>query len=241
MTSPNKKPLIELSQLSFSFSSKEPLLKDVSFSIHPGEFLAIIGPNGSGKSTLLKLILGELVPKKGKITRQPDLKVSYVPQSLIFDPHFPITALEVVMGGLFNQKERKQTALSMLKQLEMDTCKDHLFGSLSGGQAQRVLIARALVSNPTLLLLDEPTASVDLKTERTIIDLISSQKEHCATLMVTHHLQTVLQAVDGILSVQQQTTYMKPKEVCEHFALGLYHTPLIETDPTHFINHSAAR
>lgn len=230
----NNKPLVHIEHLFFGFKPNEQFLKDVSFSLFPHQFIALIGPNGSGKSTLLKLILKELLPTEGKITLEKNMKIAYVPQALSFDSRFPITTFEVVLGGCFKLKNKQQAAEKALDDVGMLDFKLAPFGTLSGGQAQRVLVARALAQQPTLLLLDEPTASVDTEAEDTILRLIASQKNRCATLMVTHHLQSILSSVDGILCLQQGTAFMKPKEVCEHFALGLYHEPLINMKPDHF-------
>lgn len=232
----NKTPLMQVEGLFFGFNPNEPILKDVSFSLHTNEFIALIGPNGSGKSTLLKLLLRELMPNKGKILLNPDVRIAYVPQNLSFDARFPITALEVVLGGCFRLQNKKIAAERALQEVGMLPYKNATFGTLSGGQMQRVLIARAFVQKPTLLLLDEPTASVDTETENSILQILSSQKNRCATLMVTHNLKTILSAIDGIICLQQGMAYMKPKEVCEHFALGLYHEPLIEMDSDHFLD-----
>lgn len=227
-------PLLHLEKLSFGFRPNDEVLKDVTFSLFSRQFVAIIGPNGSGKSTLLKLILKELMPTKGKLTRQPHLKIAYVPQKLTFDTLFPITVLDVVLGGCFTLQNKEEAAKKALEEVGLLHLQDSSFGTLSLGQAQRVLMARALAQEPTLLLLDEPTASVDKEAEDTILRLLISQKRKGAILMVTHHIHSILSHVDGILCLQQKVVLMKPKEVCEHFALGLYHEPLINMNVDHF-------
>ncbi len=155
---------IKSNHLFFQYE-ETPILENVTFSIAPGEFIGIFGPNGGGKTTLLKLLLGFLKPQKGslellgqspKIARE---KVGYVPQISHLDRQFPITALEVVMMGCLDKspwhsytpdaKEQSRKALSEVGMLDFQ---NNSFGTLSGGQAQRVLIARALVSKPTILL-----------------------------------------------------------------------------------------
>src|SRR3989339_1010 len=106
--------------------------------------------------------------------------------------------------------------------------KNHSFGKLSGGQAQRVLIARALASNPKLLILDEPTASIDPQAEEEILQILKSLKGNITILMVTHDLQTIIQNVEKLLCVHRHVHVLSPSEVCEHFGLGLYHSPLIK-------------
>ena len=231
------KPVLSIKNLCFGFSSKEEVFHNISFSVDEGAFLAIIGPNGSGKSTLLKLILGELKPRRGSIEIMPSTRISYVPQRHIFDKNFPITVLEVVMGGcltISKTKERQERALEALQDMNLLEQKNHSFGELSGGQAQRVLIARALASRPSLLLLDEPTSHIDAPTEGAFLDQMRAQKKKMTILMVTHNVQATLAGVDGILSLHGGEAYMRPKELCEHFALGLYHEPHIEIDEEHF-------
>ena len=229
--------MLEVRDLCFGFTAKEEVFHHISFTIEDGSFIAIIGPNGSGKSTLLKLILGELDAKRGTLIIEPSARIAYVPQTHTFDKKFPITVLEVVLGGcldIHSVQERKKRALEALQDVNMMAHENASFGSLSGGQAQRVLIARALARNPTLLLLDEPTSHIDTETEVTLMKYIRSQKKKMTILMVTHNLQATLGSVDGILSLHGGQAYMRPKDVCEHFALGLYHEPLFDLDEEHF-------
>ncbi len=252
---PHHYSAIEIDNLSFGYSSSDMVLKNVSLSIERGQFLGIIGPNGGGKSTLLKLILGFLKPTQGEIRffgtheeRQKGL-LAYVPQSLQFDKKFPITAIEVVLSGRarnlniwgrYSSYDRNE-AEKALHKVGLLAIRDQPFGTLSGGQAQRVLIARALASEPQILLLDEPTASVDCEAETEVLSLIHSLIGTMTILMVTHDLRAALTKVDGIVCVQGGALFMQPKEVCEHFALGLYHFPLIQTGPSHFTQESSKK
>ncbi len=240
---------IKVENLSFGYHPKECILNDVSFSVAAGQFLGIIGPNGGGKSTLLKLLLGLLEPWKGSIlinnTPPPTPRVGYVPQAFQFDKYFPITALEVVLGGRARNlswagrysKEDREAAQTALARVGLSHLESHPFGSLSGGQAQRILIARALGSEPTVLLLDEPTSSTDPSAEAAILETIHSLQEGMTILMVTHNLSAILSHVEGILCVQGGAVMLHPKDVCEHFALGLYHIPLLETPKDHLTHH----
>jgi len=237
------KPNIEIDNLSFSYKNN-PVLTQVTMKVFPGEFIGIIGPNGGGKTTLLKLIMGFLKPTQGKITvfgeapgARPgkQSKLAYVPQSARFDREFPISVMEVVLSGLLSQlpwygsfrSSDKQAALDALKLVGMEGFSHLTFGTLSGGQAQRVLIARALVSHPQILLLDEPTASVDSKAEADIYALLKKLKGQMTILMVTHDLNAAVNQVERLISVQGRIQSLKAEEVCEHFAMGLYHTPLV--------------
>lgn len=218
------------------------VLKDASFTIDEGAFTGIIGPNGGGKTTLLKLILGFLKPVSGKIhifgkTPQHSLQqLAYVPQTVRFDRQFPISVMELVLSGRLSRlpwygtysKQDIDAAHRALKMVKLEDLKDCAFGTLSGGQAQRALIARALVSEPKLLLLDEPTASVDSQAEADIYDILNELKSQMTILMVTHDLRSAIDRVQKVLCVQGDVISLKPEEVCEHFAIGLYHAPLIK-------------
>jgi zinc transport system ATP-binding protein len=248
MHSPNnrsmdKLPVIELENVSFAYPGNL-VLRDVSFQVYPGEFIGMIGPNGGGKTTLLKLILGFLKPLKGTVKvfgevagSSPTLnRLAYVPQAIRFDRDFPISVEEVVLSGLishlpwhgrFHTADRI-AAQEALEKIGLPHLAKASFGTLSGGQAQRVLIARALVSNPQLLLLDEPTASVDSQAEADIYALLNWLKGQMTILMVTHDLRAAIEQVGRILCVQGSVLSLKPEEVCKHFAFGLYHMPLIQ-------------
>jgi zinc transport system ATP-binding protein len=242
--------VVDIEHLFFSYTYT-PVLFDISLKVQAGEFIGLIGPNGGGKTTLLKLIMGFLKPSKGKIRvfgESPrslrvgrSLPLAYVPQSIRFDREFPISVLDVVLSGLlsrlpwygwFHQKERS-AAFEALEKVGLEKFYKHPFGTLSGGQAQRVLIARALVSQPQLLLLDEPTASVDSQAEADIYAILKELKGKMTIMMVTHDLRAAIDHVQRVFCVQGNVLSLKPEEVCEHFAIGLYHAPLIQTIGTH--------
>ncbi len=236
-------PLITVKNLSFSYD-KSPILEDVNLTIGPGEFIGIFGPNGGGKTTLLKLLLGMLPPQKGSILingnspKEFSRQMGYVPQMTRFDKAFPISVIEVVLMGCLATlkwwggypKDAKEKALKALRAVGLSHLAGQSFGTLSGGQAQRALIARAIVNEPKLLLLDEPTASVDPQAEATIHKLLQELNQQMTIVMVTHDLQTIIDKAERLICVQRQVTCLKAKEVCEHFALGLYHTPLTSKD-----------
>lgn len=239
------KPVIKVDSLSFAYQDSF-VLKDVTFHIDAGEFVGIIGPNGGGKTTLLKLLMGFLKPTTGMIQvfdespTQAQQHLSYVPQSMRFDRQFPISALDVVLLGKLSQltwygrfhHKDKIAACEALEKVGLLEFKDHAFGALSGGQVQRVLIARALVSNPDLLLLDEPTASIDVHAEAEIYTLLQSLKGTMTILMVTHDLKAATDYVQKVLCVQHSVVTLNPQDVCEHFAMGLYHPRLINLQKT---------
>lgn len=235
---------VTLDHVSFAYQDAL-VLKDISVAVKPGEFIGVIGPNGGGKTTLLKLIMGFLKPTSGKITLFSEpannaiQQISYVPQSLRFDKQFPISVIELVMGGrlshlpwygIFSKKD-KEIALHALERVGLIDFQHRSFGNLSGGQAQRALIARALASEPKLLLLDEPTASVDANAETDIYKILKELQNKITIMMVTHNLRAAIELVDRVICVQQTAVVLKPQEVCEHFAFGLYHAPLIKLTP----------
>lgn len=238
--------VIQTDQLCFSYDKTGPTLQSVCIEIKEKEFIAVFGPNGGGKTTLLKLILGLLKPTRGNIWLLGDSPektrhlVGYVPQRIKFDKDFPITTLDVVMMGALHQltrwgrypRDTKQLAKQLLDTVGLSHRQEACFGSLSGGEAQRALIARALMAKPQLLILDEPTAHIDDKGEERVYELLAELNKEMTIVMVTHDLQTVVSRVNRLLCVQTQVTSLHASTVCEHFALGLYHTPL--TSPSHF-------
>jgi zinc transport system ATP-binding protein len=234
-------PIIEFDNISFAYQ-ESLVLEKVSCKIFPNEFIGIIGPNGGGKTTLLKLIMGFLKPNQGSIflfgqppTIAKQSLLAYVPQSMLFDRKFPINVEEVVLSGLlgklpwygFFKEPEKQAAREALKKVGLQDLIHCSFGNLSMGQAQRVLIARALVSKPKLLLLDEPTASVDSQAEAEIYSILKELKSNMTILMVTHDLRAAINHVDRVICVQKSVLSLQLQEVCEHFAVGLYHKPLL--------------
>jgi zinc transport system ATP-binding protein len=233
-------PVVEIKDLEFGYH-ETPILENVNLTIHSGEFIGIFGPNGGGKTTFLKVLMGFLKPRKGEIFLfQSSIKsgrprIGYVPQVTRFDQQFPLSVLELVYMGLLSKSswwggislEAKQKAQECLAKVGLLDKQHQAFGTLSGGQAQRALIARALASDPHLLLLDEPTASVDIDAEQEIYQILKSLKGTMTILMVTHHLQGIIDQAERLFCIQRLVTVVSPKDVCEHFALGLYHSPLL--------------
>jgi len=227
--------IIAINNLWFKYGD-ETALQDVTLHIDQGECIGIFGPNGGGKTTLLKLLLGLLKPWKGDIRvygeTPPVADMAYVPQNFSFDRRFPITSLEVVLGGLArhrasNQIKNKQ-AKHALETVGMIEFASKQFGSLSGGQMQRVLVARALVSEPKILLLDEPTSCTDKKGETDLFAILSSLKPKTTIIIVTHHIDAIAPLVTRMACVHRTATIMNPQEICDHFAFGLYHPPELE-------------
>ncbi|MGD2169893.1 MAG: ABC transporter ATP-binding protein [Chlamydiota bacterium] len=232
---------IEITSLDFAYETAK-ILEDVNLTIEEGSYVGIIGPNGGGKTTLLKLIMGFLRYHKGsiKLFGKPSEKfknrIGYVPQVNAFDRAFPITVEEVILQGClakysffqgFRQQEISK-ANDAIQLMRLDDFRKTPFGKLSGGLAQRTLIARALASDPLFLFFDEPTANVDTKTKDIIFQALHDFKGKKTILHVTHDLNLVIKEVQLVVAVEKKVTTYLPKDVCEHFALGLYHPPLIK-------------
>lgn len=231
--------VIEVQGLVYRVDSRH-ILEKVSLKVREKEFLGIFGPNGGGKTTLLKLLLGFLKPSSGSIEifgQSPyaaRTHIGYVPQATNFDRKFPLSVFEVVSMGALKEltwyggytKKTKTKIFEALEKVHLETFAHHPFSSLSGGFTQRALLARALVSHPRLLILDEPTASVDTEAETEIHKLLTSLKKEMTILMVSHDLQTIARDADRLLYVQKEASIVDKEQICGHFALGLYHKPL---------------
>lgn len=208
-----EKEILVLNEVSFAYQKKK-VLHGISFALHELDYMAILGPNGGGKSTLLKLILGLLTPSDGSIHLMglsPDKsrsQVGYLPQLLDVDLRFPISVLEVVMmsslktGCLtwFNGTSKKK-ALHALAQVGAEHLKSRPIGSLSGGERQRVLLARSLVHQPRLLILDEPTCSIDPETSLHFFEVLKHINQHTSILLVSHDIH-------GVSKYAKKTVYL---------------------------------
>jgi zinc/manganese transport system ATP-binding protein len=208
--------LLTLEDIGVRFGGRQ-VLRDVSFTLRKGEFAGLIGPNGAGKTTLLRVILGLLQPSGGKVlvdgeqhVRSKQL-IGYVPQKLVIDPDMPLRARDVVSLGLdgnklgfsFPSRQRRALVDRALADVGADKFADHRVGELSGGEQQRVLVAHALISRPRLLLLDEPLANLDLKSEQEIVALLGKlAREHeIAVLLSAHDMNPLLHVMDRIVYV----------------------------------------
>lgn len=174
------------------------VLSGVTLSLKPKEIVTIVGPNGSGKSTLLRLLLGILRPSAGQVTRARGLRVGYVPQKLALDPSLPMTVRRFLS---LPRRVSNSDAQNALNRVGMADCEGLQMASLSGGQMQRVLLARALINDPHLLVLDEPTQGLDQPGEAAFYRLIEDVRRETgvAVLMVSHDLHVVMAASDRVI------------------------------------------
>lgn len=212
--------IIEIKNLSFAYE-KQMVLENINLTVEEKDFLAIIGPNGGGKSTLLKLILGINTSRKGSIQvlgnvpKQSLQQIGYVPQNTNINTDFPIKVIEVVMMGhvegkrpLFGYgKHEVLCAMGALEQVGMANFAQTKIGSLSGGQRQRVMIARALCAHPQILILDEPTSSIDITGQREIYELLKVLNEHISIIVVSHDISVILEYANKAAHVNKNLSY----------------------------------
>ncbi|MEY3266220.1 MAG: hypothetical protein RJA15_666, partial [Actinomycetota bacterium] len=216
-------------------------IHDVHFTVRKGDFVGIVGPSGSGKTTLLKAILGAIKPSDGHVTMKPGLRMGYVPQVESVDWNFPVTVLEVMVmtrsavGRLPRiSAEEKVAALEVLERLGLAGLEHRHIRELSGGQQQRVFVARALFHRPELLILDEPTSGVDVRTRHEVLHLLADLHEAGVSIVLTTHDLNGLAAhlprlvcinkeiiadgipVDVLTSDVLERTYGAPMEVLQH-------------------------
>ncbi|MDX4035347.1 metal ABC transporter ATP-binding protein [Aliarcobacter skirrowii] len=228
--------LIKIKNLFFKYQ-KTDILENVNLTIKDDDFLAIIGPNGGGKSTLLKLILGLLPLKSGKIEKYiKNSQIGYVPQNTNLNIDFPITALEVVLMGHVSSKKRIfgyskdeiSCALESLNQVGMKDYANKKIGDLSGGQRQRVFIARALCSNPKIMLLDEPTASIDVQGQQEIYELLKELNKSICIVVVSHDLSILLNYAKNVAHINRSLVYHSLDEVQKNVTLADDHLCEVE-------------
>lgn len=220
-----REELVRVRSVSFDYDGP-PVLEDVSLSITRGDFLALLGPNGSGKTTLIKIILGLLKPSAGEVfikgspVGQFDdwAKIGYVPQKVThIDPFFPASVREVVAMALYskkraswkNKKEEEEVIAAALASVGMEDFVKRPIGRLSGGEQQRVFIARALVTSPELLFLDEPTTGVDAATQEHFYEMLEhlNKDRKITIVLVTHDIGIITKHVNRVACVNQRLVY----------------------------------
>lgn len=203
MNTLNTKPdiTLELSNVDL-FRGKRPLLQQISLQLYAGEILTIIGPNGAGKTTLIRVALGLLAPSAGRVVRKSSLRIGYMPQRLHIDPTFPLSVSRFLTLG--NQRPVEKV-LPLLEDVGASQVLNTPLQQLSGGELQRVLLARALIRDPQLLVLDEPVQGVDVHGQMELYQLITRIRDQrrCAILLVSHDLHLVMAATDRVLCLNR--------------------------------------
>lgn len=188
------------------------ILSDINLTVNKGDFIALTGPNGSGKTTLLRMILGLLSPTEGRVVRYPALtSVGYLPQKNRIDSMFPISVSDVIASGLLGRKslsraERAARTEAMIRKVGLEQCADSAIGAISGGQLQRALLGRAIISDPVLLVMDEPLNFLDKDFEQNIHAIIHECSQQSTIIIVTHEMAGIaamagqqLRIADGTL------------------------------------------
>ena len=239
-------PLVRLDQVTCSYAQGSPVLDDVSLTIRPGSFTGIVGPSGSGKTTVLRLLLGLVHPQIGTVIRRPDLRIGYVPQVETINWNFPVTVAETVLMSARNGRRWPWTntaedagVAGVLDRLGIGDLAHRHIRQLSGGQQQRVFIARALFSAPELLLMDEPTSGVDVRTRHEVLHLLGElNADGLAIVLSTHDLNGMASHLPKLICLRTtvmgvgtphevltpeilERTYGAPMDVLQHAGMPL--------------------
>ena len=218
--------LLTLEKASLQLGQKQ-ILEKIDLSLKQGEITTLIGPNGAGKSSLARIVLGLIKPSSGKIIRQAKLRLGYMPQKLNIDPSFPLTVLRFL---LLAQHTSKTQALATLARVDGQHLAGQAIQVLSGGEFQRVLLARAILRKPELLVLDEPVQGVDMNGQRELYQLITRVRDeyNCAVLMISHDLHLVMKNTDQVVCLNKHVCCAgHPEKVSQHPAyLQLFGEPI---------------
>lgn len=234
--------LIDITNLTVDYDNKPNVLQDVNLSIYQDDFLGIIGPNGGGKTTLLRTILGLIKPQSGSITfynkdeKTVSLNIGYLPQINQIDKKFPISVSEVILSGLtpgtniFKRYSHadKQKVKEVAQRLGIEELLQRAIGELSGGQLQRVLLGRAIIDNPKLIILDEPSTYVDKLFETNFYKLLGDINKDIAIVLVSHDVGTIISLVKNIACVNQGLHYHPGTDISQEWLLNAYESCPIE-------------
>lgn len=208
-------PLVETRGLAVGFGGRR-VLDAIDMAVAPGEIVTLVGPNGAGKTTLVRAVLGLVRPDAGAVVRRPGLRVGYMPQRLSVDRTLPLTVRRFL--GLWRPVRRDQVAAAM-EEAGVARLADSAVQTLSGGEMQRVLLARALLSEPELLVLDEPDQGVDVHGQAELFNRIEELRARrgCGVLLVSHDLHTVMARTDRVLCLNRHVCCQgRPEDVSRH-------------------------
>ena len=232
-----KEPLIRLEHIQVGYDGKQ-VLRDINLTVYDKDFLGIIGPNGGGKTTLVKTILGLKKPSAGTITffrngqPTPSIRMGYLPQYNKIDKSFPISVYEVVLSGLRKSawkqysKAQHQAVEDMLHRMGLESLGQRPIGALSGGQMQRALLGRAIISEPDAVILDEPNTYIDKRFEAHLYQLLDEINHECAIILVSHDIGSVLQNVRSIACVDETLDYHPDTELPEGWLEDKFNCPI---------------
>lgn len=231
----NLQPIIRLEHI-FAAYERKTVLEDVSLNVYERDFLGIIGPNGGGKTTLVKLILGLLRPVSGAVRFYQEgeevsgISMGYLPQYTAIDKKFPISVYDVVLSGLNKQKSlfrpftpaQHEQVRNVIVRMGLEGLEKRAIGQLSGGQLQRALLGRALVSNPQVVILDEPNTYIDKRFETRLYALLEEINHECAIILVSHDVDAMIRNVKNIVYVNRTLDYRPCAEVTEEWVEAFF-------------------
>ena len=227
------RPLIQITDLHAAYQKQE-VLSNVALSIFEKDFIGIIGPNGGGKTTLLNIIMGLMKPLKGQIKYTlKKSEIGYLPQANQVDESFPITVREVVASGMEkgfsmtkrNSRSARLKVSAVLEKVGVEKLHSRSIGELSGGEFQRTMLARAIVSAPRMLILDEPDTHVDNRFEMELYGLLRDLNEYMTILLVSHDIGTISPYIKTIACVNRDLHYHSSNEISEE-QLKVYNCPI---------------
>ena len=232
-----KTPILQMTGISAAYDNKT-VLENINLTVFERDFLGVIGPNGGGKTTLIKVMLGLLNPTAGKVTfyqegkEVPEISMGYLPQYNSIDKKFPISVYEVVLSGLRKSLWKRYTqaqhrAVSdMLHRMGLESLGQRPIGALSGGQMQRALLGRAIISEPDVVILDEPNTYIDQRFEAHLYQLLEEINSERAIILVSHDLGSVLQNVRSIACVNETLDYHPDTELPEGWLEDKFKCPI---------------
>ncbi len=208
----NRPCLIEAADICVAFGRRQ-VLEHVSVKVHESEVVTLIGPNGAGKTTLVRIMLGLVKPQSGRVQRREGLRIGYMPQKLHIEPTLPITVRRFLELA---RHAGKTPIADVLEEVRIGHLLDQQMRAISGGEMQRVLLARALTQSPQLLVLDEPAQGVDVSGQAELYELINEirTRHHCGVLMISHDLHLVMARTDEVICLNHHICcHGRPEQV----------------------------